>query len=102
MTEVLNLNFDEDVMFLQAGARTRREPVIGGRARSPRREPHTRPEEFLASKTRVSLSDTEMLLGLSKRRILELVDEGRLERVGAGHRKMFTVKSINQYLGLDV
>jgi len=64
-----------------------------------RREPHARPEEFLAGKDQVTYETTMKVLGIGKRRVQQLaLEEGCLKRTGTERRPMITTASIREYL----
>jgi hypothetical protein len=63
-----------------------------------KRQPHPNPESILTGKDRVTFQTASTLLGVTERRVRQLVDEGNLETVGKGHAKRITASSISRRL----
>jgi hypothetical protein len=59
-----------------------------------RKTPHENPELLLKGKNRVTKKEVGHILGLSERAIRSRIEDGRLQLVGTGHRKMVTVASV--------
>jgi hypothetical protein len=65
-----------------------------------RRAPHANPESLLAGKTVVTFDTAAEVLGMTVRRVRELVAEQKLNARGAGHSKKIEVSSLRKYAGL--
>lgn len=65
-----------------------------------RREPHPNPEIILAGKNRITYDTASDILGVTKRRVSQLVLEGHLIPVGKGHAKQISTASISVRLCL--
>jgi hypothetical protein len=65
-----------------------------------KREPHPDPEAILSGKTRVLHKTAATLLGVTVRRVRQLVVEGHLVAVGRGNARQIDVESIRYRLGL--
>jgi hypothetical protein len=69
-------------------------------AKKKKREPHPDPEAILAGKQRVTYGTAAMLLGVTERRVRQLVEENHLACVGEGHAKQISASSIRSRLNL--
>jgi hypothetical protein len=69
-------------------------------ARREKREPHPDPESVLAGKDRVTVETAAELLGVTPRRVRQLVLEEHLDTLGIGHAKRISAQSIRQRLNL--
>ena len=65
-----------------------------------RRPPHPEPESLLAGKVAVTFDTAAEVLGVTVRRVRELVVEQKLRSLGGGHSKKVEVSSLRRYAGL--
>ncbi len=63
------------------------------------REPHPNPEKFLEGKTRVTPQTSATVLGVTERRVRQLVAEGQLDTIGEGHARQIDAQSLWRRLG---
>jgi hypothetical protein len=75
-------------------------PVALTKPRRHKRPPHPNPEKLLAGKAVVAFDTAAEVLGVTVRRVRELVAEQKLKARGEGHSKKIEVPSLRKYAGL--
>jgi hypothetical protein len=66
--------------------------------RGKRQEPHPNPGSLFGRRQLQTFTTASTALGLSRRRLADLIDDGRLEAVGKGPARRITTKSLREYL----
>jgi hypothetical protein len=66
----------------------------------PRREPHPNPETLFGTRAVQTFRIASDALGLTRRRLTDLIEEGRLEAIGVGPARRIVTASLRKYLGL--
>ncbi len=68
--------------------------------KKPRRAPHPNPETLLTGRLGVTYRTASEVLGITERRVRELVSESKLATRGQGQRKLIDVASLRKHAGL--
>lgn len=76
-------------------------PIAPAKPGRHKRRPHPNPEELLAGKAVVAFDTAAAVLGVTLRRVRELVLEQKLRARGSGHSKKIEVPSLRKYAGLS-